>query len=139
MERSQSGSVLPGKALLGTTYVGYQPELTERLLPLVDALEITPDILRLDPADGGRLDPAALAELRDYASEVSILVHGIGLSIGSAGRWKRSSGRTRGGRPRLAGRSAANEVARCLLHSVGLRGGSLIWDADRPGKPRDAR
>jgi uncharacterized protein (UPF0276 family) len=74
-------------ALLGTSYAGYQPALMERLLPLVDALEVTPDILRVDAADAGRLNADALAQLRECASEVAILVHGIGLSIGSADHW----------------------------------------------------
>ena len=81
---------LQRKALLGVSYVGYQPLLMERLLPLVDALEISPDILRVDAADAGSLDVEALAELRDCASEVAILAHGIGLSIGSADRWNDS-------------------------------------------------
>ena len=75
------------KALLGTSYVGYQPKLMEVLLPLVDAVEVTPDILRVDATDPSRLETAALEELRACSSKVAILVHGIGLSIGSAECW----------------------------------------------------
>ena len=69
---------------LGLTYEGRQPELLERSLPLVDYLEITPDSIAL--ADGGRarLDPAVLAELENAAGTVDLVVHGVGLSIGSA-------------------------------------------------------
>ena len=89
MPGDSPGGAAP-KALLGTSYVGYQPLLMDRLLPLIDALEITPDIFRVDSADAGRLDADALAQLRECAAEASILVHGIGLSIGSADGWNES-------------------------------------------------
>ena len=85
---------MPPAARLGASYVGYQPLLMERLLPLVDVLEVTPDILRVDAADAGRLDADALAQLRECAGEAAILVHGIGLSIGSADGWNESYFRT---------------------------------------------
>ncbi len=87
MQIGEPGRVMPSKALLGASYVGYQSVLMERLLPLVDALEITPDILRVDAADASRLDAMAIAQLRECASHAAILVHGIGLSIGSAEQW----------------------------------------------------
>ena len=89
MPSDSPGGAAP-KAQLGTSYVGYQPLLMDRLLPLIDALEITPDILRVDSADAGQLDADALAQLRECAAEAAILVHGIGLSIGSADGWNES-------------------------------------------------
>lgn len=69
---------------IGLTYEGREPELLERSLPLVDYLEITPDSIAL--ANGGtpRLDPAVLDELEPAATSVDLVVHGVGLSIGSA-------------------------------------------------------
>jgi uncharacterized protein len=74
----------PAPPRIGLTYEGREPELLERSLPLVDYLEITPDSIAL--ADGGRprLDPAVLEELDAAVGSVDLVVHGVGLSIGSA-------------------------------------------------------
>jgi uncharacterized protein len=69
---------------LGLTYEGREPELLERSLPLVDYLEITPDSIALLDGGRARLDPAILAELEIAAGAVDLVVHGVGLSIGSA-------------------------------------------------------
>jgi uncharacterized protein len=76
--------------MLGTTYVGYQPALMARVMPLVDALEVAPEVLRTDPADPAALDANALAELRDCARDVPLVIHGVGLSIGTAAQWNES-------------------------------------------------
>ena len=55
------------------------------MLPLVDYLEITPDSIARADRDGGRLDPAILDELHAVAGATEFVVHGVGLSIGSAG------------------------------------------------------
>ncbi len=73
---------------LGFTYEGGDAGLLERVVPLVDYLEITPDSIAR-PQHGGvrggvRLDPAILDELDAVAGDVDFVVHGVGLSIGSA-------------------------------------------------------
>lgn len=74
----------PGLAM---TYEGYSPGLLERILPLVDYIEVTPDtIARGDGADA-HLDPVAMAELATIGDDARILVHGVGLTIGSHEGW----------------------------------------------------
>jgi uncharacterized protein len=72
---------------LGTTYEGYNPELWARVLPLVDYIEVTPDALAQAHGDTIRLDPRAMAELRDLSAAAQIVAHGVGLSIGSHDGW----------------------------------------------------
>jgi uncharacterized protein len=54
------------------------------VLPLVDYLEITPDSIARAEGSGARLDPAILDELHAVAEATEFVVHGVGLSIGSA-------------------------------------------------------
>jgi uncharacterized protein (UPF0276 family) len=77
----------PGPAIyagLATTYEGSDPRLLERICPLVDYLEISPDSISEMTSDGPRLNAAILRELETVAQEKSFLVHGVGLSIASA-------------------------------------------------------
>jgi uncharacterized protein (UPF0276 family) len=53
-------------------------------VPLVDYLEITPDSIARPSRDGAHLDPVILEELRAVAGATEFVVHGVGLSIGSA-------------------------------------------------------
>jgi uncharacterized protein len=69
---------------IGFSYGARDPVLAERLVPVVDYLEITPDDLVLVDGDRTRLDPELLAHLRDLGSAVRFTVHGVGLSIGTA-------------------------------------------------------
>jgi uncharacterized protein len=73
-----------GRPRLGFTYEGGEPELLERVMPLVDYLEITPDSIARPDDDGAHLDPAILDELGAVAGAMQFVVHGVGLSIGSA-------------------------------------------------------
>ncbi len=68
---------------LGFSYSGGYPDLLQRVLPRVDYLEVTPDALAVGDGDEARLHPESLRELRDCASAVDIVVHGVGMSIGS--------------------------------------------------------
>ena len=54
------------------------------MLTLVDYLEITPDSIARPDGAGMRLDPAILDELRAVEGATEFVVHGVGLSIGSA-------------------------------------------------------
>lgn len=69
---------------LATTYEGRDPILFERILPLVDYVEISPDSISQMTEKGCVLNPEILAELKDNAGQVKFLIHGVGLSIASA-------------------------------------------------------
>ena len=69
---------------IGFSYGGRDPDLAEKLVPVVDYLELTPDDLVVVDGDRTRLDPEVIAHLRDLGSEVPFVAHGVGLSIGTA-------------------------------------------------------
>lgn len=72
---------------LATTYEGDDIGFLERIVPLVDVIEISPDaIARLD-AKQARLRPEVLEEYANISSKVRFIAHGIGLSIGSFDHW----------------------------------------------------
>jgi uncharacterized protein len=73
-----------GRLRLGFTYEGGEPELLERVVTLTDYLEITPDSIARPDGNGAHLDPAIIDELRAVAGATEFVVHGVGLSIGSA-------------------------------------------------------
>jgi uncharacterized protein len=69
---------------LCATYEGGEPALLERLVALVDCIEISPDSISYMTESGVRLNPDIMAELEDARSTTRFLVHGVGLSIASA-------------------------------------------------------
>jgi hypothetical protein len=75
---------------LAATYEGGHPALLERIAPLVDFLEISPDSIAR--ADGRRatLRPEAVDEFRSVSSTARFVAHGVGLSIGSFDCWNES-------------------------------------------------
>jgi uncharacterized protein (UPF0276 family) len=76
--------VLNGRPALCATYEGGEPRLLERMLALVDYIEISPDSISCTTQDGIRLNPEIMAELENARSATRFLVHGVGLSIASA-------------------------------------------------------
>ena len=72
---------------LATTYEGVSAALLEQIVPYVDYLEIPPDSIARTDAGGASLRPEILNQLDAVSHDVSLIVHGIGLSIGSADRW----------------------------------------------------
>lgn len=68
---------------LCTTYEGNNPALLERVLPLIDYLEVTPDSIASLNDDKAVLQQQAVNELKRISSQVKIIAHGVGLSIGS--------------------------------------------------------
>ncbi len=68
---------------IGATYEGRDPALLERILPLVDYLEVTLETIAEVRGDIIELNEDIIAELQYAAKSVKILVHGVGLSIGS--------------------------------------------------------
>lgn len=72
---------------LATTYEGVGLDLLERIAPLVDYLEIPPDSIARTSSGRTSLRPEALDQIASVVPEVNLIVHGIGLSIGSYDRW----------------------------------------------------
>src|SRR4051812_38868992 len=81
---------LTAYAGVGVTYEGRDPALLERMLPLVDYIEVTPETIA--EQRGGRLalSPGVVAELRAIGSKAKIIAHGVSLSIGSHDGWSSS-------------------------------------------------
>lgn len=57
-------------------------ELLERLYPYIDCLEVVPDTLQAS-SSGYELDGRRLSSLKQAATQVSMIAHGVGLSIGT--------------------------------------------------------
>lgn len=72
---------------LATTYEGGDPALLERLVELVDLLEIAPDTIVGSEQGQYVLRPEVLEEYASVSSRVGLIAHGIGLSIGSFDQW----------------------------------------------------
>jgi uncharacterized protein (UPF0276 family) len=73
---------------LGATYEGGDAVLLERLVEVVDYLEVTPDSMAAQNTGEIHLSEQVLDELRAVAGEgAGIVAHGVGLSIGSASGW----------------------------------------------------
>jgi uncharacterized protein len=72
---------------LATTYYCDDPEFAEAVLPFVDYLEIAPDAIASFDGDRPYLRPEVIAHLREISCHVRLIVHGVGLSIGSYDSW----------------------------------------------------
>jgi uncharacterized protein (UPF0276 family) len=68
---------------LAVTYEGEGVSSLERVLPLIDYVEVTPDGVAEDQGGGAVLNGAAMANIKAVSSKAKVLVHGVGLSIGS--------------------------------------------------------
>src|ERR1700685_4017957 len=73
---------------LAVTYNGDDPGLLQRLLPLVDVLEISPDAIARSEGRRTRIRPEVVQELAQVLPQVTLIAHGIGLSLGSFDRWE---------------------------------------------------
>jgi uncharacterized protein (UPF0276 family) len=73
---------------LATTYEGDDIALLERIVPLIDNIEISPDAIARSEAKRACLRPEVLDEYAAVAKCVQFIAHGIGLSIGSFDRWE---------------------------------------------------
>jgi uncharacterized protein (UPF0276 family) len=73
--------------VLATTYEGDDPALLDRILPLIDAIEIAPDTIARSDGRVRRLRPEVLDEYAAALPHIQLVAHGIGLSIGSFDRW----------------------------------------------------
>jgi uncharacterized protein len=68
---------------LSTTYDAHDPRLLETVLPHVHYLEVTPDTITRKVGDKIVYHEGILSDLKAVSKDVEILVHGVGLSIGS--------------------------------------------------------
>ena len=68
---------------LCTTYDAHDPKLLETVLPYVQYLEVSPDTISRKVGDKIIYDKAIMHDLKSISEDVQILVHGVGLSIGS--------------------------------------------------------
>ena len=75
---------------LAVTYNGDDPGLLERLVPLVDAVEISPDAIARSDGRRSRLRPEVLREFAAVIPRVKLIAHGVGLSLGSFDHWQES-------------------------------------------------
>jgi len=75
------------KPALATTYEGDDVVLLERILPLIDTIEIAPDAIATSDGRGSRLRPEVLDEYEAALPKVNLIAHGVGLSIGSFDHW----------------------------------------------------
>jgi uncharacterized protein len=75
------------RVALATTYEGDDPALLERIAPLVDAIEITPDTIARSDKKQSHLRAEVLHEYSSVASGTRFMAHGVGLSICSADTW----------------------------------------------------
>ncbi|GAB3368951.1 DUF692 domain-containing protein [Lysobacter rhizosphaerae] len=72
------------------SYEGRDPRLLERMLPLVDYLEVTLETMAELKGDRLSLDKDVMCELKNIGSAAKIIVHGVSLSIGSHEGWSAS-------------------------------------------------
>ena len=84
---SADTTLIGSRPALATTYEGDDPALLERIVPLIDAIEITPDAIARSDGRGASLRLEVLEEYVSAAPDVSFIAHGVGLSIGSFDHW----------------------------------------------------
>ena len=77
----------PRVPAIALTYEGGDLSYIERMLPLIDFLEVTPDGIAVSGDAGAEIPQRTLTELEGLSRDVGIVVHGVGLSIGSADGW----------------------------------------------------
>jgi uncharacterized protein (UPF0276 family) len=75
---------------LAVTYEGDDSALLQRLIPLVDAIEISPDAIARSDGQHASLRRELLDEYASLASHIKFIAHGVGLSIGSFDHWEES-------------------------------------------------
>jgi len=73
---------------LATTYEGDDIALLQRIIPLIEILEIAPDAIATSDGKRQRLRPEVLEEYAAVLPQVKFIAHGVGLSIGSFDHWE---------------------------------------------------
>ncbi len=87
MARAEITPRIGARPALATTYEGDDPELLERIVPLIDAIEVAPDTIAGSSGKKASLRQSVLDEYATVAGRVDLIAHGVGLSIGSFDRW----------------------------------------------------
>ena len=87
MSASRASAEQRTRVAIGATFEGHGAGGLARVLPLVDYLEVTPDGIARRENGRARLDRDAVALLREAAAQTTVVVHGVGLSIGSHDGW----------------------------------------------------
>jgi len=72
---------------IGATYEGRDPALLERMLPLVDYIEVTLETISEVNDHEISLSNEIMSELKNIGKAAQIIVHGVSLSIGSHEGW----------------------------------------------------
>ena len=72
---------------MGSSYEAADPAFVDTILPHVDFVEVIPDTLAVRQGGRARIPAATLRELATIARHARVIVHGVGLSIGSADAW----------------------------------------------------
>jgi len=75
------------KPSLAVTYEGDDVALLERILPLIDTIEISPDAIARSVGKHTSLRPEVLQEYEAVRHDANFIAHGVGLSIGSFDHW----------------------------------------------------
>jgi uncharacterized protein (UPF0276 family) len=87
MASAETTSQIGARPALATTYEGDDPQLLERIIPLVDVIEIAPDAIAGSNAKKAYLRGSVLNEYAAVLGQVDLIAHGVGLSIGSFDHW----------------------------------------------------
>lgn len=88
MSASTSKRAGPGPRVgIGTSYEALDPTFIEALLPRLDFVEVIPDTLAIREGRHSKIPAQTLRQLELIAAQATVIVHGVGLSIGSADSW----------------------------------------------------
>jgi uncharacterized protein (UPF0276 family) len=85
---AEARSAPSSRPSLAATYEGDDVVLLERILPLIDVIEISPDAIARSDAKHASLRSEVLDEFAAVRKRVEFIVHGVGLSIGSFDHWQ---------------------------------------------------
>ena len=72
---------------LAVTYDGDDPRLLEKIAPLIDVIEVSPDAVAASDGSRRYVRPPVLDEYAALRGKKVLIAHGVGLSIGSFDRW----------------------------------------------------
>jgi uncharacterized protein (UPF0276 family) len=75
------------KVGIGSSYEAADPAFVDLILPRIDYVEVIPDTLAVRQGKRSRIPDPTLRELGQLARQATVIVHGVGLSIGSADGW----------------------------------------------------
>ena len=83
MTEINAGARADTRPMMDVTYEGDDRILLERIVPMADVIEVTPDAIATSNGKSRKLRSEVLDEYSSVKAEVDFIVHGVGLSIGS--------------------------------------------------------